>query len=31
MTPENIATLVRAMDAAGVRHTTQLYGGAQQG
>jgi carboxymethylenebutenolidase len=31
MTPENIATLDRAMDEAGVRHTTELYEGAQHG
>jgi carboxymethylenebutenolidase len=31
MTPENIATLDRAMDDAGVRHTTELYEGAQHG
>lgn len=31
MTPEDIATLERAMDAAGVRHTTELYQGAQHG
>ena len=31
MTPENIATLDEAMDGAGVRHTTELYEGAQHG
>ncbi len=31
MTPENIATLDRAMDEAGVRHTTELYAGAAHG
>jgi carboxymethylenebutenolidase len=31
MTPDNIATLVQAMDEAGVRHTTELYDGAQHG
>jgi carboxymethylenebutenolidase len=31
MTPENIATLDQAMDDAGVRHTTELYDGAQHG
>jgi carboxymethylenebutenolidase len=31
MTPENIATLDRAMDAAGVVHTTLTYEGAQHG
>jgi carboxymethylenebutenolidase len=31
MTAENIATLDRAMDDAGVRHTTELYEGAQHG
>jgi carboxymethylenebutenolidase len=31
MTPENIATLDQAMDDAGVRHTTELYAGAQHG
>src|ERR1700733_3710081 len=31
MTAENIATLDRAMDDAGVRHTTELYVGAQHG
>jgi carboxymethylenebutenolidase len=31
MTPENIATLDQAMDEAGVRHTTELYEGAQHG
>jgi len=31
MTPENIATLDQAMDDAGVRHTTELYQGAQHG
>jgi carboxymethylenebutenolidase len=31
MTPENIATLDRAMDDAGVRHTTELYAGAAHG
>jgi carboxymethylenebutenolidase len=31
MTPENIATLDQAMDDAGVRHTTELYEGAQHG
>lgn len=31
MTPENIATLDRTMDDAGVRHTTELYEGAQHG
>jgi carboxymethylenebutenolidase len=31
MTPENIATLDRAMDDAGVHHTTELYEGAQHG
>jgi carboxymethylenebutenolidase len=31
MTPEDIATLDRAMDDAGVRHTTELYEGAAHG
>jgi carboxymethylenebutenolidase len=31
MTRENIATLDHAMDEAGVRHTTELYEGAQHG
>jgi carboxymethylenebutenolidase len=31
MTPENIATLDQAMDDAGVRHTTEVYEGAQHG
>ena len=31
MTPENIATLDRAMDEAGVRHTTEVYAGAAHG
>jgi carboxymethylenebutenolidase len=31
MTPGDIATLDRAMDDAGVRHTTELYEGAQHG
>jgi carboxymethylenebutenolidase len=31
MTAENIATLDQAMDDAGVRHTTELYEGAQHG
>ncbi len=31
MTPENMATLDQAMDDAGVRHTTELYRGAQHG
>jgi carboxymethylenebutenolidase len=31
MTAENIADLDRAMDAAGVRHTTELYEGAHHG
>jgi carboxymethylenebutenolidase len=31
MTPESIATLDQAMDHAGVRHTTELYEGAQHG
>ena len=31
MTAENIATLDRAMDDAGVRHTTEIYEGAQHG
>jgi carboxymethylenebutenolidase len=31
MTVENIATLDQAMDNAGVRHTTELYEGAQHG
>lgn len=31
MTPENIATLDRAMDEAGMRHTTELYVGAAHG
>ena len=31
MTPENIAALDRAMDDAGVRHTTELYEGAAHG
>jgi carboxymethylenebutenolidase len=31
MTPENIATLDRAMDDGGVRHTTELYEGAAHG
>jgi carboxymethylenebutenolidase len=31
MTPENIATLDKAMDDAGVRHTTEVYSGAQHG
>ena len=31
MTAENIATLDQAMDDAGVRHTTELYHGAQHG
>ena len=31
MTPENIAALDEAMDAAGVRHTTEVYGGAIHG
>jgi carboxymethylenebutenolidase len=31
MTPENIATLDQAMDNAGVRHTTEVYEGAQHG
>jgi carboxymethylenebutenolidase len=31
MTPENIVTLDRAMDDAGVRHTTELYEGAAHG
>jgi carboxymethylenebutenolidase len=31
MTAENIQALDEAMDAAGVRHTTELYGGAQHG
>jgi carboxymethylenebutenolidase len=31
MTAENIATLDEAMDNAGVRHTTELYEGAQHG
>lgn len=31
MTPENIVTLDRAMDDAGVRHTTELYAAAAHG
>ena len=31
MPPESIATLDKAMDAAGVRHTTEVYKGAQHG
>ena len=31
MTPDNIATLDRAMDAAGVRHTTEVYKDAAHG
>ena len=31
MTPENIATLDRAMDNAGLRHTTEVYEGATHG
>jgi carboxymethylenebutenolidase len=31
MTPENIATLDQAMDDAGLRHTTEVYEGAQHG
>jgi carboxymethylenebutenolidase len=31
MTPENIAALDKAMDDAGVRHTTELYEGAEHG
>jgi carboxymethylenebutenolidase len=31
MTTENIATLDKAMDNAGVRHTTELYAGAEHG
>jgi carboxymethylenebutenolidase len=31
MTPANIETLDRAMDDAGVRHTTELYEGAEHG
>jgi carboxymethylenebutenolidase len=31
MTPENIATLEEAMDAAGVEHTTEVYAGAMHG
>jgi carboxymethylenebutenolidase len=31
MTPENIATLDRAMDDADVRHTTEVYAGAAHG
>ncbi|HZE05622.1 MAG TPA: dienelactone hydrolase family protein [Solirubrobacteraceae bacterium] len=31
MTPENIAELDRAMDEAGVRHTTEVYTGAAHG
>lgn len=31
MTADNIATLDRAMDAAGVRHTTEVYEGAAHG
>jgi carboxymethylenebutenolidase len=31
MTAENIATLDRAMDDAGLRHTTEIYQGAQHG
>ncbi|MBO0768138.1 MAG: dienelactone hydrolase family protein [Solirubrobacterales bacterium] len=31
MTPENIATLDKAMDAAGVKHTTEVYTGASHG
>jgi carboxymethylenebutenolidase len=31
MTPEDIATLDRAMDDAGVRHTTEVYEGAAHG
>jgi carboxymethylenebutenolidase len=31
MTPENIAILDEAMDKAGVRHTTEVYAGAQHG
>ncbi|HEX3975246.1 MAG TPA: dienelactone hydrolase family protein [Solirubrobacteraceae bacterium] len=31
MSPEHIATLDRAMDEAGVRHTTELYEGAAHG
>jgi carboxymethylenebutenolidase len=31
MTPENIATLDRAMDEAGVRYATELYAGAAHG
>jgi carboxymethylenebutenolidase len=31
MTTENIATLDRAMDDAGLRHTTEIYQGAQHG
>jgi carboxymethylenebutenolidase len=31
MTAENIATLDQAMDDAGVRHTTEVYEGAQHG
>jgi dienelactone hydrolase len=31
MTAEDIATLDEAMDGAGVRHTTELYEGAQHG
>jgi carboxymethylenebutenolidase len=31
MTPQDIATLDRAMDDAGVRHTTELYEGAAHG
>jgi carboxymethylenebutenolidase len=31
MTAENIATLDQAMNEAGVRHTTEIYEGAQHG
>jgi carboxymethylenebutenolidase len=31
MTPENIRALDEAMDDAGLRHTTELYEGAQHG
>ena len=31
MTAENIATLDQAMDDAGVRHTSEVYEGAQRG
>jgi carboxymethylenebutenolidase len=31
MTPENVATLVAAMDDAGVSHTTEVYAGAMHG